>query len=53
MPVSAFINHIVEDYCTFFLNLTPEWVNYSTFDLKLADHENKHDPVLEPIAFED
>lgn len=53
MSAGSFINHIVEDYCTFFLGLIPnlDSRSYYSFDLKLADHDNKHDPVLEPIAY--
>lgn len=46
MRVSEFISYAVEDYCTFFLQFTPENINNKTFELKLADFANKNDPNI-------
>jgi hypothetical protein len=47
--VSKFIEIAVEQYCVENSRFIPEGVATNTYELKLADLENKHDPLMDPI----
>ena len=53
MKVGKFIHYIVEDYCSFYLGISPQTLDFSTFELKLTDHHNKHDSVIDAIDYND
>jgi hypothetical protein len=47
--VRKFIEIAVDQYCAENYQFTPEGIDTNTYELKLADLENKHDRLIDPI----
>lgn len=49
VTIKLLIPFLVKSYCKLFLNFEPMDINHETFELKLADSQNKSDPLIDAI----